>query len=463
MWMDYATDPSVSLSRAGNSSNTQSSGTATQATPPQTQQADSTTDRTQDTVELSAEAQAALANPAGANGPNEQPADAAQTGSGIGMAGHAVSAPRTPGGSWARGPGSSIPHEPTIRRLQGTNPNAGQPNAFDGVRGQSAEDAISRVPRGAERPNFDPGPTNMDGVKFKWNNADGSAGRMRIHGPDPAAPAGSNSAEGYVARIESGKTTFNGDTNSYVKPNVFNENSPMYDAAAANGAHVPLKGNPTLGAPAEEPSALSRLGGVAEKAGGVLAIGGGAVQTAQGIDELRHGQTLDGAADTGGGVLNVAGGAALLAGGTAATVAAPLALGGAAALDGGRELIHGIQSGNAEQIGVGSAKTLGGSLMMAGGVTAATGLGAPVGAALFVAGGVMYAGASIYENREAIGHAIGSAASAVGDAVSSGASAVGHAVSSGAATVEHAAGSVVNAVGDGISSAASGVAHFFGF
>jgi hypothetical protein len=192
-------------------------------------------------------------------------------------------------------------------------------------------------------------------------------------------------------------------------------NAP-FDSPAVKSTY-PKVTDPAAGAGG--PSALGRLGTIAEKGGGALALGGGAVQGYQGIQELRNGDTLNGTTDTAGGALNMVGGAGLLLGGAASTVAAPVALGGAAILDGGRDVIQGIQSGDNEKIAVGGAKGLGGTLMAAGGITAATGFGAPLGAGLALAGGAIYAGASIYENRAAIGNAIGGAASSTGHWIAS--------------------------------------------
>jgi len=99
------------------------------------------------------------------------------------------------------------------------------------------------------------------------------------------------------------------------------------------GAVEPRPGG---GAP-EAVAAESTLGRVARVGGGGLAAGLGVVQAAHGVEELRNGNTLDGVTDTTGGVLNAAGGVAFAAG---STVAAPLALAGAAGLDAGRAIIH---------------------------------------------------------------------------------------------------------------------------
>ena len=177
--------------------------------------------------------------------------------------------------------------------------------------------------------------------------------------------------------------------------------SPTPEPAPAR-LPVTLPDPPTAPGVAEVPSShpsgastMSRVGHALEKGGGALSVVGGTYQALHGVEEIRRGEVLDGTADAGQGALNMAGGTAMIAGGAAATIAAPIVLGAGAVLDGGRDLVHGIREGNQERVAVGGTKSLGGALMTAGGVAAASGAGAPVGAALAVVGGVVYAGAVV--------------------------------------------------------------------
>lgn len=333
-------------------------------------------------------------------------ANVAQTGSGTGMLGTSVGAPRTPGGSWARSNGSPLPTNQRVNRLMGSDPRAGQPDAFTGAKGQTAEDLISRVPKNGTRAPFQPSANVQDGMKLKFQNNNGESGELRLHSADSGPHAGPNSQQGWVARVNQGKLQLNGDNNTFVKPNVFNERSPSYDPAAANGSHIPIKGNPTVGGGVEPPPA-SEFGRLASRGGGALALGGAGFQAKTAYDEFQAGDKVNGTVDAAGATLNGIGGTALLVGGTtASTVVAPLALGGAATIDGVRQGYQGYQAGNKEQMAVGGAKGLGGTLMMAGGATALTGFGAVPGAIMFAGGGVLYAGASIYDSRHAIGNAL---------------------------------------------------------
>ena len=181
-------------------------------------------------------------------------------------------------------------------------------------------------------------------------------------------------------------------------------------------AAEPVAGTPKGGAAPEAVAAESTLGRVTRVGGGGLAAGLGVVQAAHGVEELRNGNTLDGVTDTTGGVLNAAGGVALVAG---STVAAPLALAGAAGLDAGRTIIHGVQNGSVEQTAVGGVKALGATMMGAAPFVTGSIIGAPVGAVLGLGGAAVYGAASIYENREAIGNAVSNGAHAVSDWVGS--------------------------------------------
>lgn len=143
------------------------------------------------------------------------------------------------------------------------------------------------------------------------------------------------------------------------------------------------------------PGKLARLAGAASRGLGVLAAVGGGFQVAGGIQEWRQGNKGDGAVDMTSGSLNVLGGAAMATG--VGTVAAPFLFGASSMIDGGRDLVHGVQNGDGEKIAVGAAKTAGGGMMIAGGVMMATGVLAPVGAALIAGGAIVAGGAALYD------------------------------------------------------------------
>jgi len=176
---------------------------------------------------------------------------------------------------------------------------------------------------------------------------------------------------------------------------------------------LPLK--PGVAAPeagAAKPGAApeGRLAKVGRIGGGALAAGLSPFQLKSGLESLNKGDKVNGVADTAGSVLNAAGGIGLIAG---STVAAPVALAGAAGLDAGRTIINGVRSGNTEQVVTGGIKGLGAGMMGAAPFVAGSIVGAPVGLVLGLGGAALYGGASLYENREAIGNAISNGASSV--------------------------------------------------
>lgn len=190
---------------------------------------------------------------------------------------------------------------------------------------------------------------------------------------------------------------------------------------------------------AETAGAASKLGTALRVGGGVVGVAGGGLQVLHGADELAHGQVVDGGADVTAGTANVVAGGAMLAG---ATTLAAGAGGVGAVIDGGRDLIQGIRSGDTERTAVGGVKTAAGAMMIAGAAT-----GNPV---LAVGGALVYGGAVVYQNREAIGQAISSGAEAVGNFVSDAGQAVGD-----------LAGSAAHAVGDGWKAARNWVGSLF--
>jgi RHS repeat-associated protein len=99
---------------------------------------------------------------------------------------------------------------------------------------------LSIVPPDATMRYLKPDPNGgaQDGVEYKWKDAKDQTVRMRIHGPDGTAPAGSNSASGYTYRVQIGKRYQDIAGNLY-HANSHNPNSPYYEPDAANETHIP--------------------------------------------------------------------------------------------------------------------------------------------------------------------------------------------------------------------------------
>ncbi|MFJ5230138.1 polymorphic toxin type 30 domain-containing protein [Kitasatospora sp. NPDC088391] len=102
------------------------------------------------------------------------------------------------------------------------------------------KDPLSIVPKDAEVRQLTPhsGGGAQYGVEYKWTNEDGHVVRMRIHGPDGLAPAGSNAANGDIFRIQVGKR-YQDLAGNLHHPNSHNPNSPHYNPTAANDSHMP--------------------------------------------------------------------------------------------------------------------------------------------------------------------------------------------------------------------------------
>jgi RHS repeat-associated protein len=137
--------------------------------------------------------------------------------------------------------------------LLGTSDRVGD---FTGIRNADVEDIVSRVPRGAEHRILRPEPGKVtEGFEYKWRDADGNRMRLRVHGPDASAPAGSHSANGWVARLQR-RGEYMDDAGTFHHKNVHNERSPHFNPDAANATHIPVEA-PTRPLPRFAPRAPS--------------------------------------------------------------------------------------------------------------------------------------------------------------------------------------------------------------
>jgi hypothetical protein len=205
---------------------------------------------------------------------------------------------------------------------------------------------------------------------------------MKINGAGPV----------YISNISARPAAVKSEPLDRFEPSSHSDDPPILNRASMQAA-VKIPSPHTFGAdtPVGE---ITRLGG------GAMTAGLGVVQAAHGLQDLEKGNLVDGVTDSAAGTLNALGGTALVAG---SGLAAPVAMAVAAGLDGGRDIVHGIQTHNNEKVAVGSVKTLGAGMLGAAPFVTSSVIGAPVGLALGVAGGALYAGASIYQNRAAIG------------------------------------------------------------
>lgn len=153
---------------------------------------------------------------------------------------------------------------------------------FNGLAGLSIEEMIARVPPGAEIELIDNPRFQGGGYNFTWYEGDTRMG-LSMHGPDTEAPAGSRGADGWTARVRSGRRRWNptggengeGAFEPQPGPNSDRRDDFMRDT------HIPLEGHPDAPPRAPRlPDAPDRvrptsggpgLGRIAGRAGGFLA------------------------------------------------------------------------------------------------------------------------------------------------------------------------------------------------
>lgn len=76
-------------------------------------------------------------------------------------------------------------------------------------------------------------------VEYSWRSDGGQTVRFRAHGPDGAAPAGSNAAMGDTYRVQIGGRYLD-DAGNLQPRGVHNPRSPNYDHGAADATHMPF-------------------------------------------------------------------------------------------------------------------------------------------------------------------------------------------------------------------------------
>jgi len=133
-----------------------------------------------------------------------------------------------------------------------------------------------------------------------------------------------------------------------------------------------------------------------------LGTAGGAVQSLVGVNQLAHGEIVEGVKNTGAGALATAAGAVELKASLAvARKAVPLLAGASGVVEGVGDIVQAVKTDDVEKGVVGGAKAIGGAMLGASPFLAATGIGAPAAVVIGAAGGVILAGAEIYD---ALGH-----------------------------------------------------------
>jgi len=113
---------------------------------------------------------------------------------------------------------------------------------FTGLVGASPNEIISRIPKDAMILPWKPDWGRIEvGMKFGWIDASGRGWEVRMHGPDPEAPVGTNAASGWVLRIQRGRKYMDATGAWYTENAITNPNSSKYDRSNANKTHIPIQ------------------------------------------------------------------------------------------------------------------------------------------------------------------------------------------------------------------------------
>lgn len=99
---------------------------------------------------------------------------------------------------------------------------------FSNLEGATIEEVLSRIPEEAVRRELIPEVGKVtEGFEYKWVQ-DGKTYRVRIHGADASAPAGSNAANGWVVRVQQGKKYLSPISMEFQPPGITKIDSPYY-------------------------------------------------------------------------------------------------------------------------------------------------------------------------------------------------------------------------------------------
>lgn len=123
--------------------------------------------------------------------------------------------------------------------LIGTSSEVG---GLTGIMGASPNEIIARIPIYVKILRWTPDPTGaQNGMKFQWKEG-GKTWNVRMHSPDPnpALPAGSNAARGWVLRVKRGSEYMDA-AGTFYKDSIENPLSPNYNPAAINDTHIPIQ------------------------------------------------------------------------------------------------------------------------------------------------------------------------------------------------------------------------------
>ncbi|MBC6316528.1 hypothetical protein HCJ54_12795 [Listeria grandensis] len=132
---------------------------------------------------------------------------------------------------------SSTKKAPSLDEIIGT----GKVGDFSNLKG-SIEDIVSRIPKDANKRILTPQVGKVtEGFEYTWKTAEGTKMTVRVHGPDPSAPAGSNAANGWIARVQQGKKYLDPISGNFQPPGISKPSSEFYDEGLINSTHIPMQ------------------------------------------------------------------------------------------------------------------------------------------------------------------------------------------------------------------------------
>jgi hypothetical protein len=111
---------------------------------------------------------------------------------------------------------------------------------FSNLKGATAKEILDAIPQEAKARTLTPQPGKVqEGIEYKWKENERQI-IVRIHGPDPSAPRGSNANQSWVVRVR--KAGKNMDSNGNFHPDgIWNPRSPHNNEALANDTHIPIQ------------------------------------------------------------------------------------------------------------------------------------------------------------------------------------------------------------------------------
>lgn len=120
--------------------------------------------------------------------------------------------------------------------------SSGNVGDFSNLQGTSVDDILSRIPKDANKRVLTPQPGKVtEGFEYTWKASDGTKMTVRVHGPDASAPAGSNSANGWIVRVQKGKKYLDPVSGEFQPPGISRPNSEFYNEDLINSTHIPIQ------------------------------------------------------------------------------------------------------------------------------------------------------------------------------------------------------------------------------